>query len=132
MHLPIGFILFSRFPFLPNPNPSLLYPYHCPFFSTPSPISFFSGVCGETEKPCLINGDCSFISLLTFLSWNLQEDQQGDKTCFSKGDPQPRRNYACARQAPPEGHSPTQPDFLLQSRVLQKPHTQFDRANVKI
>lgn len=111
-HLPTGFILFSHFPSLPNPPPSLLYPYRRPFFSTPSPISFFSGVCGETEKPCLINGDCSFISLLAFLSWDLQEGQQGDKTCFLKGDPQPRRNYPRARQSP-LGVSLSQPDFLL-------------------
>lgn len=60
-------------------QPSL--PHHCPFFSTPSPISFFSGVCGETEKSCLINRDCSFIAMLTFLGWDLQKDRQGNRIC---------------------------------------------------
>ena len=78
-------VLFFSGPSLPSPTPSLLYPHHCLFCSTPSPISFFSGVCGETEK-CLINGDCSFIVMLTFLSWDLRKDHQlGDNTCFLKG-----------------------------------------------
>lgn len=64
-------------------QPSL--PDHYPFFSTPSPISFFSGVCGETEKSCLINRDCSFTAMLTFLGWDLQKDQQGNRICLLGG-----------------------------------------------
>lgn len=81
--LPVLFC-FHVLPPHPTPLPAYSIPSHCTFFSTPSPISFFSGVCGETEKSCLINGDCSFIAVLTFLGWDLQEDQQGDELLFER------------------------------------------------
>lgn len=77
------FVFTFSLPTLPHSQPTLS-PATVPFFSTPSPISFFSGVCGETEKSCLINGDCSFIAVLTFLGWDLQEDQQGDELLFER------------------------------------------------
>lgn len=78
------FVFSFSLPTPPHPQPTL-FPHHCPFSSTPSPISFFSGVCGETEKSCLINGDCSFIAVLTFLVSDLREDQHGDRNCFLRG-----------------------------------------------
>ena len=82
--LPVLFC-FLVLPPHPTPPPAYSLPHHCPFSSTPSPISFFSGVCGETEKSCLINGDCSFIAVLTFLLSDLREDQHGDRNCFLRG-----------------------------------------------
>lgn len=73
------FVFSFSLPTPPHPQPTLS-PTTAP--STPSPISFFSGVCGETEKSCLINGDCSFTAVLTFLVSDLPEDQHGDRNCF--------------------------------------------------